>query len=345
MIKKQRNGLIDIYRFIMAICIMLYHSYHLHGIANYPFKIGGQIFVEAFFLLSGYFVTKDVETNKKEQKSDFKSDVIQALTYTWKKYKPFLPYTFIVVFVSLIITHIIIYNDFDFSMILKGILESLMIIRGDSNVGVLWYMAAMLPLLPFMILIEKKLPNYLYTIMAALVVFVWYMYLGRFLDNRVPLCYFRGVSGLSLGILTFWFENRLSMLKNPKITPVLNAFMIISLASPVLLAFLNFTNERLIIILFIIGFSLCFHPLTLKIPITKVTRFCSTYSFLIYLIHLNIADLICYWSNEVRALGKYEQYFIYFSLTFLCVLILKVFVVLITKGYHKLIKHIGKGRT
>lgn len=42
-----RNGLIDIYRMVMAISIMFFHSYHLYSINNYPF-LTGRIFVEGF---------------------------------------------------------------------------------------------------------------------------------------------------------------------------------------------------------------------------------------------------------------------------------------------------------
>lgn len=345
MIVQKRNAFIDTYRFMMAICIMMFHSYHLDNIVNYPFKVGGQVFVEAFFLLSGYFVTKYVEISKKEHKFDIKSDVIHALTYTWKKYSKFLPYTFVTVFISLIIRHLIINNDFNFVMLLKGVFESLMVIRGDNNVGVLWYMAAMLPLIPIIIIIEKRFPNYIYTIMAAIVVFVWYICFGRFYDCFVPLSYLRAIAGLSLGIITFWFEKQLRKIEDKRLASVLNVLLIVSLLTPVIMCFINLTNERIIILLFIIGFSLCFHPLTFKFPATKFTKFCEKYSFLIYIIHLNIADFIAYLSKKYFTLKVYEQYILYFLMTFVCVFILEALVIIISKTYAKLIKHLGKGRT
>lgn len=58
-----RNGLIDIYRLMMAFIIMIYHSYHLYEIGSYPFK-EGRIFVEAFFALSGYFAVCHFKNQK-----------------------------------------------------------------------------------------------------------------------------------------------------------------------------------------------------------------------------------------------------------------------------------------
>ena len=58
-----RNGLIDIYRLLMAVIIMVFHSYHLYKIKQYPFMYG-RIFVEAFFALSGYFAVCHFEKVK-----------------------------------------------------------------------------------------------------------------------------------------------------------------------------------------------------------------------------------------------------------------------------------------
>lgn len=61
--KNNRNGIIDIYRMIMAIIIMIFHSYHLFAIKDYPF-LYGRIYVEAFFALSGYFAVHYFEKNR-----------------------------------------------------------------------------------------------------------------------------------------------------------------------------------------------------------------------------------------------------------------------------------------
>lgn len=47
----------------MAVIIMVFHSYHLYEIKQYPFMYG-RIFVEAFFALSGYFTVCHFEKAK-----------------------------------------------------------------------------------------------------------------------------------------------------------------------------------------------------------------------------------------------------------------------------------------
>ena len=51
------------------------------------------------------------------------------------------------VLISLVIRHGFIANELNLKMLINALLESLMIIRGDSNVGVLWYMSAIFNLL------------------------------------------------------------------------------------------------------------------------------------------------------------------------------------------------------
>ena len=72
----------------------------------------------------------------------------EVFKYIKSKFSKFLPYTFIAVFSSLVVRHVIILKDFQIKMIPTAVLESLMIIRGDSNVGVLWYLCALLWVFP-----------------------------------------------------------------------------------------------------------------------------------------------------------------------------------------------------
>lgn len=47
-IKHKRNDYVDIYKFVMAIGILFFHSYHLDNITNNPFQ-RGQIFLKHIF--------------------------------------------------------------------------------------------------------------------------------------------------------------------------------------------------------------------------------------------------------------------------------------------------------
>lgn len=314
-----RNGIIDIYRLVMAVIIMVFHSYHLFSIENYPFYYG-RIFVEGFFALSGYFTVCYFEKRKMKIGGGTKEVVISSLKYTFNKYKAFFPYTFITVFVSLFVRHGLIENNFKVSMLFKAILESMMIIRGDSNVGVLWYMAAMLPMLPVLAIVVQKLSSRIYGLLAVLAVALWYFVLGGFGACFVPWSYGRAVAGLSLGILVYcckiWIEK---INYNGKALTIL---MYILLLFPIVASFLNIRIDRIIIISLVLGLSLCLSSKVIIIPENKFTDLCKSCSFPLYLVHLNIADLIYWYCSNYRHLSTLDQYIAYFIISFACMALL-----------------------
>lgn len=52
-----RNGMVDIWRFVFCLLIMAHHMYHIGIERIYPFQ-SAWIYVEFFFILSGYFTGK-----------------------------------------------------------------------------------------------------------------------------------------------------------------------------------------------------------------------------------------------------------------------------------------------
>ena len=99
MVKRVRNGEVDILRFIFAIFIFLHHF----GFCAYAEKVcrNGWLGVEFFFLLTGYFMAYSA---KKILGNDFSSDKIA--NQTWKfiinKVKSFYPYYFAALFIKVI---------------------------------------------------------------------------------------------------------------------------------------------------------------------------------------------------------------------------------------------------
>lgn len=85
------NYFVDLYRMIAAVIVVFYHSYHLDNIHLYPF--GGDIFVEAFFLLTGYFTTFHFKNSHKTKTCG--EVLTDSVIYTCKIFKRFIPYIFL----------------------------------------------------------------------------------------------------------------------------------------------------------------------------------------------------------------------------------------------------------
>lgn len=167
------------------------------------------------------------------------------------------------VLISLVIRHGFIANDLNLKMLINALLESMMIIRGDSNVGVLWYMSAMLPLLPILAFFVQTTPKRIYGSLGLIAVISWYICLGRFDDVFVPLSYFRAVAGLSLGILTYCVKEFLDGLDLQK--RELSAIMWICLIVPIVTNTFNLRLDRLCIICLVLGFAICFSSKSKKL--------------------------------------------------------------------------------
>ena len=57
---------LEFWRFVYALVIMVYHSYEF-GLASYPFVYSGGLFVEFYFIVSGYFATAYARKNSENE--------------------------------------------------------------------------------------------------------------------------------------------------------------------------------------------------------------------------------------------------------------------------------------
>lgn len=321
-IKLNKNGLIDIYRLFIAIIIMIYHS-DSFNFKEIPFK-NGFIFVEAFFALSSYFAICHFQ--KKENQNNI---IIEVIKYTIKKYRSIFPYVFIVYSISFAVIHIF-KKDTTFITIIKDILGLLLIIKTENS-NVLWYLVTMLPTLPIIIILNQKLSAKMHVLLSSVCVFAYYFITGMYGAVNGPIKYFRAIAGLSIGILVYYLKLFIDNHINGK-EKFFTTIMVLCLACPIVLTAFNFTTTGipyfynlipydLSIIMFIVGFALCFSSKTKKLPANKFTNMCSKFSLLIYLTNYNIAEIINYLCKYIT-LNTITQYILYFSLTFICSLLL-----------------------
>lgn len=315
---KSKNGIIELYRFISAIIIMVLHSYHLNNITGYPCK-GGYIFVEAFFALTGYFTYFHFMRLKNMSLRD---NVKEDFKYTKRKFSKFLPYTFLVVFASLIVRHIIILKDFQFIMVPKAILESLMLIRGDANVGVLWYLSALLWIFPFFCFSCRIFRRKTMLALSFLGVVIYYGFIGIY-DCFAPIMFARAFAGLLLGVVVFELSQKLKEHSiNSKWLKGLGGILLIT---PIILTVMNIEYNIVIISCFTLGFAYTFSGWdTSEFWKHKIWSYLGKWSFSLYLVHLNIADFICWISKNIILLKTVEQYLMYIILTVIGVVLLEV---------------------
>lgn len=66
----KRDNRIELYRFIFACIIMVFHAHNVNNGQGHPIPLG-HVFVEFFFFLTGYFTYQNIKKGVSENKIDF----------------------------------------------------------------------------------------------------------------------------------------------------------------------------------------------------------------------------------------------------------------------------------
>ena len=92
---KARNGFVELYRFLAAAGIALYHFEYVYmGSGN--FLAHFYIFVEFFFVLSGFFMAQNSHSASEEQ---------TAWNYVWRQVKKLYPLYLVAIIFTAWVTH------------------------------------------------------------------------------------------------------------------------------------------------------------------------------------------------------------------------------------------------
>lgn len=221
-----RNKALDIYRLFLCVTILLFHGYKI--IEPFceeviPF-FGGSLAVEGFFIISGYYFTKEVETKE--------NDIKILMLY---KIKRVYPIYFFALFIHIIeeIGACIIgggkYNKFLFiesDILMLGIYE----IPSSWIIVPSWFLSAMLSGMCFIYPFIKKYKSSFYAIYSPIIAFALYGFLFYKYGEITPIMFstdpviqigiisitivmIRAVAGLLLGTFCYAVCEKLKEVK------------------------------------------------------------------------------------------------------------------------------------
>jgi len=306
--KKNKNHFIEFYRFIAMFMIMAHHLYHL-GATNYPFKYGW-IFVEFFFILTGYLTTNhfckcfDLSSNEKMKNSIF---------YTIKKFLSFIPFVWLAVIIEYGIEIILNYktmltdisgtiswlSDFPFELLLIGSSYT------KPELVPLWYLSAMFLVFPiFCILLQQK-NKYFVTIVSFIIPIIYYGTFGV-ADNWIfPLNLCRAFSAMLLGTFSYYandylFENLYSRINKKYLTII----ELLCFLFPIVACYKGAQYVlRIIVLCFVIGITISMSGKSATFNIkSKFMDYLGKITMPIYLFHWIIGGLIGYFLD-----GYYQE--------------------------------------
>jgi len=292
---KVRNGYIDVWRLVASFVIVFFHSWRLDGVDNYPY-MGGKIFVEFFFFVTGYYTIYHLKSNPNMTIRDI-------LLYTYRKYCNFwscsVPFTVILLLIRYIFFH-------KKNGILRDIVAMTFLIKGE-NIDQLWYLTALLPIIPLIMYVLSRTKTVIHVIISFFV-FCFYYFILQFYPSHFPVFYCRAVAGMAGGIMVYYTSVFFKRYTN---SSVAIGFGNIALIISLIMGYINILDFRLAVTLFVLGLSfiLASEKQTNNYILQRIAYCGEKYSFPVYVVHMSIVRLIAFLSKNVFHLDVKIQYF------------------------------------
>lgn len=323
---KKQNYTIELLRFLVSICVMNHHFFHIdYGVFNVSESVNnfffkhGNLGVEFFFLVSGFLMAASAQriwSSEQPIESVGKTSIV----YVLKKAAAVVVPVYVTWIFCFLITHIV-QGQFTFGKLLKDGLNSifeLLFLRsagygGYYCVGQIWYISAMLlaMLICFPLLLKLR-KTYLYVIapLAALLIlgFLDHQYSGLMNTSEyVGILYkhfLRAIGEINLGVVCFVLASLLKKVKFTGFGMVVLSLIEIGCYAGALF-YMNWKGlgymDVLFCFLMAIGILITFSQHTLLNCITEkfpaICRFLGKSSLYIYLSHVvicrQIVPLLC----------------------------------------------------
>lgn len=199
----KRLSIVDLWKFIAAVLIMIHHLYHLGGqFTGAYFGRFAWIFVEFFFILTGWFTYHHFST------TDKKPDIFRSgLKYTLAKFRPFLPYTTAAITLQYLVSapysfiksgHVVRFlshfNHYPLEVLLVGEAQ-----QSEQLLVPIWFLSAMFMVFPIVVFLCQMKNKYLLLTISGLYSLLYYGQVQ--LSNRIwPDDLFRALAGMLLGV-------------------------------------------------------------------------------------------------------------------------------------------------
>ena len=214
----KRNQSIEVCRFVAALLILCHHSRLLTGRTLF---VGGWVFVEFFFMLTGYFTARHVCVRRRalgasEPGSDTPNVYASALSYVGKKIRPLVPFAWLGILLGFVAYTL--RKGVSFASLLS--LPYNLLLLGGSSIASksvifdppLWYVTILILALPPLVVALNKWPDAFRYLLSWLVPILCYSYvmdaMGKTAVWEVGLPrLMRGVADLMLGTLIYYLTD------------------------------------------------------------------------------------------------------------------------------------------
>ena len=249
---------------LAIVMIHLFNSVALHGLFSdinlyhkmYNFTSNGNKAVDLFFILSGLFFSIKIDTRK---------SIIEFLRKKIIRFYPVLIFVLILFFISSIfgITSFTLYDNI---LAVLGLNGTSLIIK-NGNVGIFWYVSAMLWVFTLFLYLLKHYDKKNVNLFIFLSIFFCYSFIihakGGVINRQTQTFYYifnigmmRAIGGIGLGyFIGEWFKNRTFVIEivwYKLLASILEIFCVVFIIRNLLFNKLQYDNQIIFIVVFVI---------------------------------------------------------------------------------------------
>ncbi len=297
--------------------IMGHHQYHVYA-ENYPFRYGW-IFVEFFFILTGYFTMCHFSHSKEMV---YEERCKKSIQYTFYKFRSYLSFVWCAVILEYFIRFldIALRDTIDIIQLVNSFVDMPleMLLIGSSyttpKLVPLWYLSAMFIIFPVFCLLVQCCNQYFLTIVSAIIPLLFYGMVGVGDNWKFPLNLFRCFSCMLLGVLIFQANSHiLEKIYDFIGERILAMIQILCVVLPVVACYSGAQYVlRLIILCFIIGIAITTSGRSsLNSLQSKFMSYCGVITMPIYLFHWVVGSIIAlFLKNSCQDIRIFLYYFV-----------------------------------
>lgn len=319
--KNKYNVTLSVWKFIAALLIVGHHAVVIGQTGDYAFH-GAYIYTEFFFILSGFFLVRALESGK----------IKGILNYAVKTWKKIFPYTTIVIVLYYLIMGVSTESVKEcIKLWLKLPLEVFYLSElhiGIAQVGQLWYLAAMLLVIPLVCWLYFKDKDFFKVVMYVAPL-IWYGYAftvwGQLGHRGVFVDLLRAFVNLLLGGLAYYLAHALFEVKICKNKCLVTMIAWGSFILTILLTYRYYWTEYDIYCIFYFFVAIVFSQLDsfMDIKLSKL-NILSDLSMSVYITHVSVGKLVQKFLKSTVTVT--EKYFLYYSISIISAIILLIIV-------------------
>lgn len=298
---KQRQN-IELLRFVGMLLIMGHHLYHI-GFEGLYTGYGCWVWVDFYFILTGAFTYRHFYQIHEGKCGD------RALGYTIKKFKNFFAYTTFAVLFQYVMDHYPLFASGDIKSFIKSFAYAPYEILYLSSSGIcwphvapIWFLSAMVIVLPAMVYVIQKAPEF-WKVFSFVYPILYFGHRGVNTERAWPNDMLRALACMALGTMVYILAEYLATnFSNKKLHKIV--FSIIEFLCVITAIYVSVWNKEFVNIMELLFFAVCVLMLSGVTYSSHITGgifvLLGKLSMPMFIFHWGVGSVVCLITDDLK---------------------------------------------